>query len=112
MHYFNPLIWGGYRVVTTTLLTTSIFLWTPSKILDSLTQILKLSLRESSIHTAIASWGLSGVWWLGLVIKYDWGWQERLKTTQKTFHKTLKVLYYIFDKLLSNCTSSFISREK
>ena len=47
-------------------LTTLISLWTPSKILDSLRQILKLSLRESSIQTAIASWGLSGVLWLGV----------------------------------------------
>ena len=52
--------------ITCNRLTTSISLWTPSKILDSLRQILKLSSRESSIQTAIASWGLSGVLWLGV----------------------------------------------
>ena len=41
-------------------------LWSPSKIFTSLRQILKLSSVNSSTHTAMASWGLSGNWWLGI----------------------------------------------
>ena len=41
-------------------------LWSPSKIFTSLRQILKLSSVKSSTHTAMASWGLSGNWWLAV----------------------------------------------
>ena len=44
-------------------LTTLMSLWTPSKILVSLAQSLKLSLRKSSTHKAKASWGLLRTWW-------------------------------------------------
>ena len=49
--------------VTGISLTTLMFLWTPSKILVSLAQSLKLSLRKSSTHKAKASWGLLRTWW-------------------------------------------------
>ena len=48
------------------LLTICMFWCRPSKILDSLRHILKLLSLWSSIHTAIASWGLFGNWWLGV----------------------------------------------
>lgn len=48
------------------LLTILMPLWSPSKIFTSLRQILKLSLVRSSTHTAMASWGLPGNWWLGV----------------------------------------------
>ena len=41
-------------------------LWSPSKIFTSLRQILKLSSVKSSTQTAMASWGLSGNWWLAV----------------------------------------------
>ena len=44
-------------------LTTLMFLCSPSKILVSLRQTLKLSLRTSSTHNAKASWGLLRIWW-------------------------------------------------
>ena len=37
---------------------------------------------------------------------------DRKGCERHTFHKTFKVLDYIFDKLMSICASSFISREK
>ena len=43
-------------------LTTLMFLCSPSKILVSLRQTLKLSLRTSSTHNAKASWGLLRIW--------------------------------------------------
>lgn len=49
--------------VTGISLTTLMFLWTPSKILVSLAQSLKLSLRKSSTQKAKASWGLLRTWW-------------------------------------------------
>lgn len=49
--------------VTGISLTTLMFLWIPSKILISLAQSLKLSLRKSSTHKAKASWGLWRTWW-------------------------------------------------
>ena len=44
-------------------LTTLMFLCRPSKIFVSLRQTLKLSLRTSSTHNAMASWGLLRIWW-------------------------------------------------
>ena len=48
------------------LLTIFMPLWAPSKIFASLRQILKLSTRSSSTHTAMASWGRLGNWWLAV----------------------------------------------
>ena len=41
-------------------------LWSPSNIFTSLRQILKPSSVKSFTHTAMASWGLSGNWWLAV----------------------------------------------
>ena len=57
-------------------------LWSPSKIFTSLRQILKLSSVNSSTHTAMASWGLSGNWWLGVASKVG-GVAKRFKEGKK-----------------------------
>ena len=58
------------------LLTTLMFLWIPSKLLISLAQSLKLSLRKSSTHRAKASWGLLRTWWRTVTKVFGSAWKR------------------------------------
>ena len=69
------------------LLTTLIFLWIPSKLLISLAQSLKLSLRKSSTHRAKASWGLLRTWWRTVTKVFGRAWKRWKNRTNDIIHK-------------------------
>ena len=80
-------------------------LWSPSKIFTSLRQILKLSSVKSSTHTAMASWGLSGNWWLavastigGVAKRFN---EERKEMNELKKHWKKKEIYNPFITVLT-----------
>ena len=90
------------------LLTTLMFLWIPSKLLISLVQSLKLSLRKSSTHRAKASWGLLRTWWRTVTKIFGRAWKRWKRKNMKYYGKmTLSIKYFQGTKMTKERNYNF-----